>query len=362
MFEYSGSVHMHSKFSDGTGTVQEIAQYASESELDFIILTDHNTLKAKEKGFEKWYDKTMLIVGYEVNDSKNKNHYLVFGLDEVVGTFTRLKDGDLGNKLTAAEYVKKVKEKGGIGFIAHPDEKRKHLEGHPAYPWTAWESEDFDGLEIWNHMSEWAEGLNDSNKVSRLIHPLKSIIAPAKETLKRWDDLNRKRKVVGLGGIDAHAHKHTIMGISVEIFAYKILFKSIRTHVFLDEEIDPGSRKNFERDKKKIIEAIGRGRSFIVNNYNGNGRGFRFTAEYNGVNYISGDEIVLSHKKKSKLILRAMLPAEATMKLIHNGKCVDEYKGMDCIWDSDDAGTYRVEAWKGDRGWIFSNHIRVSKQ
>jgi len=27
----------------------------------------------------------MVIIGYEVNDMDNKNHYLVFGLDEVVG-------------------------------------------------------------------------------------------------------------------------------------------------------------------------------------------------------------------------------------------------------------------------------------
>jgi hypothetical protein len=362
MFEYSGSIHIHSKFSDGTGSVKEIAGYASESELDFIILTDHNTLKAKEKGFENWYKKTMLIVGYEVNDIKNRNHYLVFGLNEVVGSFVKLKDGDLGNKLTAVEYVKEIKKRGGIGFLAHPDEKRKHLEGHPAYPWTAWESEEFDGIEIWNHMSEWAEGLNDSNKVSRFIHPLKSIISPAAETLKRWDKLNEKRKVVALGGIDAHAHKHNIMGIDFEIFAYKILFKSIRTHVFLEQELNPGSSKKLESDKLRIIEAIGKGRSFIVNHYNGSGTGFRFAAEYEGQNFISGDEILFDQKKKKKMIFRVMLPSEATIKLIHNGKCVDEKIGMDGIWDSDETGTYRIEAWKGKRGWIFSNHIRVTEK
>lgn len=359
MFEYSGSIHMHSVFSDGTGTVDEIARYAAESELDFIILTDHNTLKAKEKGFEKWYDDMMLIVGYEVNDIKNRNHYLVFGLDEVVGSFTMLKDGDLGNRLSAAEYVKKVREKGGIGFIAHPDEKRKHLEGHPAYPWTAWDSKDFNGIEIWNHMSEWAEGLNDSNKVYRLIHPLKSIISPPKETLQRWDQLNTERKVVAIGGIDAHAHKHTVMGINFEIFSYKVLFKSIRTHIFLEDEIDTRSKRNFQKYKAKVIDALGRGRSFIVNHYNGNGKGFRFTAEYEGMNYISGDELILNRSKKKSFILRALLPAEASVRLIHDGKCVDEQKGMDFIWDSDEDGNYRIEAWKGTRGWIFSNHIRV---
>lgn len=46
-----------------------------------------------------------------------------------------------------------------------------------------------------------------------------------------------ERKVVAIGGIDAHAHKHNIMGFEFEIFAYKILFKSIRTHILVDREL-----------------------------------------------------------------------------------------------------------------------------
>lgn len=359
MFEYSGSIHLHSKFSDGSGTVSEIGNYARESGLDFVILTDHNNMKAKEKGFEKWFDNTMLIVGYEINDMQNKNHYLVFGMDEVVGTYEKLPDGDLGNRLSAIEYVTKVKEKGGIGFLAHPHEKRKHLPGHPAYPWTAWESEDFTGIEIWNHMSEWAEGLNESNKLQRFLHPLKSITAPMEITLKKWDELNTKRKVVALGGIDAHAHKHNVMGFVFEIFSYKILFKSIRTHVFVDREIMKGDKKNYEFDKKQIIDALGSGRSFIVNNYYGSGTGFRFIAEYNGEHYTMGDEIKFDENKNKKIIFRTFLPSEAKIKLIKDGKCLDELVGFDCIWDSDEKGAYRIEAWKGDKGWIFSNHIRV---
>ncbi len=359
MFEYSGSIHMHSKFSDGSGTVEEIANYACESNLDFIILTDHNTIKAKDKGYEKWHKNLMLIVGYELNDIKNKNHYLVFGMNEVVGTFEKLPDGDLGNRLSAVEYVKEIRNKGGIGFLAHPHEVRNHMPEHPAYPWTAWKSEDFTGIEIWNHMSEWAEGLNESNKLQRFIHPLKSITAPPEATLKKWDELNERRKVVAIGGIDAHAHKHNVMGLVFEIFAYKILFKSIRTHVFVDKEIEKCSPKNFEFDKRQIVDALGRGRSFVVNNYYGNGKGFRFFADYDGDHYTLGDEIKLDKSKNKKIILRAFLPSEAKIKLIHNGKCVDEVKGYDCIWDSDETGSYRIEAWKENKGWIFSNHIRV---
>ncbi len=359
MFEYSGSIHIHSKFSDGSGTVEEIARSAEESGLDFMILTDHNTLRAKEKGYEKWYGDTMLIVGYEVNDIKNRNHYLVFGLDKVIGTFEKLPDGDLGNKLTANEYVSQIKKKGGIGFLAHPHESRDHLPEHPPYPWTAWDSEDFTGMEIWNHMSEWTEGLNESNKLQRFIHPLKSISAPPEITLKKWDELNEKRKVVALGGIDAHAHKHNIMGFEFEIFAYKILFKSIRTHVLVDREFDKGNPESFESDMDQIIDALGKGRSFVVNNYYGSGKGFRFMAEYDGLNYTMGDEIVFDKSRKKKIIFRTFLPSEAKIRLIHNGKCADELNGLDCIWDTDETGSYRIEAWKDKKGWIFSNHIRV---
>jgi hypothetical protein len=359
MFEYTGSIHMHSRFSDGSGTAGEIGEYARESELDFAILTDHNTLKAKEKGFEKWFGNTMFIVGYEVNDNKNQNHYLVFDLDEVVGKFDKLPDGDLGNRLSAKEYVKAINEKGGFGFLAHPDEKRNHLPEHPPYPWTAWDCKDFTGIEIWNHMSEWAEGLNDSNKLQRFIHPLKSIIAPPAETLKKWDELNLKRKVVAIGGVDAHAHKHSIMGFDFEIFAYKILFKSIRTHVLLQKEILKGDKNNFETDKKQILNALRNGNSFIVNNYHGSGTGFRFVAEYNGINYSLGDEIKFDPEKKKKIILRTFVPENGKIRLIHNGKTVDELEGLEGIWDSDETGAYRVEVWKGEKGWIFSNHIRV---
>lgn len=350
---------MHSRFSDGSGSVEEIAVYADESKLDYIILTDHNTLKAKDKGYEKWFGNTMLIVGYEINDIKNKNHYLVFGMDKVVGSFEKLPDGDLGNRLSATEYVKAIKEKGGIGFLAHPHEVRSHLPDHPPYPWTAWDSDDFTGIEIWNHMSEWAEGLNESNKLQRFLHPLKSIIAPPEITLKKWDELNKKRKVVAIGGIDAHAHKHTIMGFEFEIFAYKILFKSIRTHVLVDKEILKGDKKNFEFDKNQIIDALGRGRSFIVNNYYGSGKGFRFFAEYGGKSFTSGDEILFNKQEGKKIILRTMLPSRALIRLIHNGKCINESDGLDCIWDTDKPGSYRIEAWKDKKGWIFSNHIII---
>ena len=81
---------MHSTFSDGTGEVPDIAKYADEVGLDFIMLTDHNTLRALDEGYEKWYGNTLLLVGVELNDKENKNHYLAFGIQEAFTTRTHL--------------------------------------------------------------------------------------------------------------------------------------------------------------------------------------------------------------------------------------------------------------------------------
>ena len=360
MFDYSGAIHIHSTFSDGTGKVDEIAKFANETNLDFIILTDHNTLLAKDEGFEKWHKNTMVIVGYEVNDNMNKNHYLVMGLEELIGTYRVLHNGELGNNLKAFDYVKEIKRRGGVGFIAHPYEKRNQFPEHPAYPWTAWDSEDFDGIEIWNHMSEWVEGLTEKNKVQRFLHPLKTITAPDVKSVHKWDELNGKRKVVAIGSVDAHAHKQNVMGFyNIEVFPYKVLFKSIRTHVLLDKEIETGNSGKFKTYKKEIINALKEGSSFIVNHYYGNGKGFRFFAEYNGTSFKMGDEISFNKKKNKKIVFHAFVPKPVKIKFIKNGKCVDEFQGPNGVWDVDEPGNYRLECWIGDKAWIFSNQIRV---
>lgn len=357
MFEYTGAIHIHSIYSDGTGKIEEIAKAASDSGLDFIMMTDHNTLKPKEDGYEKRLNNVMVIIGYEVNDMNNKNHYLVFGLNEVIGSYSVLDNGELGCKLHAKEYVRLVNEKGGIGFIAHPDEERRIIKGHVAYPWTQWEINDFTGIEIWNHMSEWIEGMSDSNQLQRFLHPLKSIQSPPNKTISRWDVISQQRHVTGIGGVDAHAFKENIMGMfEVEIFAYKILFKSIRTHVLLNEEIT--KKDKFEHSKNKILEALKTGRCFTANFYHGDARGFRFFAECGKEVYNMGDTIECD--RGDNTILRIFVPKQCEIRLIYNGSKIAEINGLQLTFDAKKSGAYRVECWKNGKGWIFSNHIRVN--
>jgi hypothetical protein len=347
MFEYVGAIHIHSVFSDGSGEVKDIALCASDSDLDFILLTDHNTLRALHEGFEGWYAKTLLLVGCEINDKENKNHYLAFGIKEPYST-----------RIPAKEYVRKVKDAGGIGFIAHPNEKRSSMKEHPAYPWTEWSSEDFTGIEIWNHMSEWMEGLTEQNKYTYFLHPLKSISAPPTDTLKLWDELNLKRKVVGIGGIDAHAHKVNILGlVEMEVFPYKVLFKSIRTHILLEDELKVSAESHLINSaKKQIFKSLEEGRCFVSNSYHGDAKGFNFFAEDCNNSYRMGDTIPLV----SGLKLQISVPKQnVKIRIIRNGEEISAENGSFLQFLVKEKGVYRTEVYLDQNAWIFSNHIRI---
>jgi hypothetical protein len=348
MHEYIGAAHIHSTYSDGTGSIPDIARAAAEVGLDFLLLTDHNSLKAKHDGWERWQDGVLLCIGYEINDRDDRNHYLAFGLDETVGA-----------DLDAADYVRRVRERGGVGFIAHPDERRNRRPEHPAYPWTAWECGDFDGLEIWNHMSEWMEGLTEENKFQRFIHPLKSILAPPEETLRRWDALNRTRLVTAIGGVDAHAHRADILGFfDVEVFPYKVMFKSIHTHVLLDAPLRPGESDASEA-ARRILAALRDGRSYVANSYHADPRGFRFAARQDGAEHQMGSTLRFA---AGAIEVTALAPERTALALIHDGARILSVDGSELTYRVAAPGVYRVEAWMDGKGWIFSNPIRIVQE
>ncbi|NJC97310.1 MAG: PHP domain-containing protein, partial [Anaerolineae bacterium] len=76
------NLHMHTRYSDGTGTHKDIADAAMKSGLDAVIVTDHNVLV---EGMEGYYrlgtTRVLLLIGQEVHDQDRvpqKNHLLIF--------------------------------------------------------------------------------------------------------------------------------------------------------------------------------------------------------------------------------------------------------------------------------------------
>ncbi len=347
LYEVVGAIHLHSDFSDGSLPIPEIARIAENKNLDYLMFSDHNTLEPKRQGLERWHGRVLVIIGCEINDPDDRNHYLAFRIDR-----------ELEKGLDAKTYVRWVKKMGGFGVIAHPAEKRAFSDAYPPYPWTDWDVEGFDGIEIWNQLSEWLEGVTLRNFMWRIWHPLRSIRFPVWETLERWDQLNRSRRIVGLGGIDVHGFHIKLFGfIPVEIYPYKVQFRSIRTHILLERPlyIQENQSVSFKEAEKNIFEALSHGRCFISNASIGNAKGFRFWAEGQQGTFIMGSRI----PKQGELVFRVRSPLSGLIRLLKDGQEVRRKKGNAMNHRSAKEGVYRVEIFRKRRGWVYSNPIVV---
>jgi hypothetical protein len=341
--QYSGIIHVHSTYSDGSLSIPKIARIANELDIDFLLFTDHNTLQPLYDGMEGWYDRILVGVGCELNDSRNMNHYLAFDINE-----------EVSSEVPPNEYMAEVKKQGGFGIIAHPDEKRNAMPEYPPYPWTLWDSETFDGIEIWNQMSEWMEGLTPRNKYWRAMHPRRSILAPTDETLRKWDRINENRRVFGIGGVDAHAHIYRLWGfLRYRIFRYKVIFRTIRTHILTRRELIVGSdhRHNLET----VYNTLKTANCFVSNRYVGDATTFRSWVDNGKRSVIMGDEIEFLKGTR----LHARLPRKASVRLIRNGELKAEKVGETITFNITEPGVYRIEVHKKKRPWIYTNHFRI---
>jgi len=167
--------------------------------------------------------------------------------------------------------------------------------------------------------------------------------------------VNESRKVVGIGGIDAHAHQHKLLAglVEVTVFRYKVQFQTVRTHLLLPVNFQPGMEIN--EAKQLIYDALLNCRVFVSNYFNGEARGFFFAAE-NSINQVAlGDELNLDQSTW----LRVHLPAAAEVRWIRNGEIIKQESGQDLQYSVSQPGLYRVEIFRKNRAWIYSNHIRI---
>ena len=346
-YEAVGAVHMHSDFSDGSLPIPAIAGIAAQKPLDFLMFSDHNTLEPKRRGYEGWHGDVLVLIGYEINDPDDRNHYLAFQLEH-----------EIPSGLRAAEYVRQVREAGGFGIIAHPAEKRGFSDAYPPYPWTDWDAVGFDGIEIWNQLSEWIEGVTKRNIWWRILHPLRSIRFPVWETLDRWDHLNQARRVVGIGGIDVHAFQIKLLGlIPVEIYPYKVQFRSIRTHILTEKPLmdEQKGKLSFSEAEAELFGSLRKGHCFIVNNALGDGRGFRFRAKTEEGELIMGDRTT----QGSSVRFEVSTPQKALIRLLRDGKVIQSSLTETMSHNTTESGVYRVEVFRRRKGWIYSNPIVV---
>ena len=160
LHDLASVVHLHSTYSDGTGTVPQIAAAAADAGVDVVLLTDHDTLEAKRRGEEGWYGSVLVLVGEEVSP-RGRNHYLAFGLDEPIDHAG----------LDSAGIVRAVAEAGGFGFAAHPWSKgserfRRVVAGLPLHDI---ETAGLTGIEVWSfrtgEFERWKALVEENNDI-----------------------------------------------------------------------------------------------------------------------------------------------------------------------------------------------------
>jgi hypothetical protein len=122
-------------------------------------------------------------------------------------------------------------------------------------------------------------------------------------------------------------------------------------HLLLTEPLSPDN----EQAKRQMIEAIRECHLFISNYRRGDARGFSFYAENAGRFAGAGDSISL----KGEVRMHVRTPRECKIRLLRDGNLTLEKKGISLEYSTRQPGNYRVEAYRGKKGWIFSNHIRV---
>jgi hypothetical protein len=343
-YDYKGIIHCHSTYSDGTGDMEEIGKAANDAGLDFVMMTDHDQMKPVEDGQEKWNGSSIIICGTEI--TPDKNHFIVFG-DK------KLKDVEKLRALKPQEYIDAVAAQGWFGFIAHPDHGGTAKFGIPSYRWEDWNVGTYCGMGLWDLMTDWQSQLDREDVSMEVYTEFEDWLSgPRIETLKRWDELNKKGKVVGIGEIDNHKYKKEYNGQTLEIFPYETAFKTISNHILLDKPLE----KDFKKAKKQVLEALKHGSVYVSFDWWDDPTDFSFEID-NGKKVAGmGDTIELGEKTE----LVASFPQEGLLNVYKNGESILEEEGDEILVDLTEPGAYRVEAMRNDIVWILSNNIYVT--
>ncbi len=354
-----GVYHVHSRESDGTGTVAEIAAAAGRAGLQFVILTDH--LDGSRPEPPPHYEGHVLVIE-ALEISSAPGHYVALGLTQSPYPLA----GE------ARDVVEDVRRLGGFGIAAHPDSPRQSLR---------WDDRqrDVDGIEWFNADSQWR-----SQPLPLLLraipeYPIRppetvaSLFTRPDVTLARWDALTRTRRVVGIAAADAHARfgigggsDPYEGGLTVPAPSYEAVFRAMSLSV----ELDGSLTGNAAADAARLLASVRRGHLYTVID------GYR-TPGWLSFEGRSGHEVaregdVLPVRGVVTLRAESDAPAGSAISLIRDGQRVMTTEGPVLEWTSQGAedappqkGTFRVEVQVAGRRasqavpWIVSNPIYV---
>jgi hypothetical protein len=243
-----------------------------------------------------------------------------------------------------------VRDAGGFGFAAHPFSEGSARFRRPGMPHSGLDCEALDGIELWNFANDTGEQIRGVGGLVRLLAtPERALDHPPERNMRRWDDLCRSRRVVAIGGLDAHQFGKRIGPfVPVRVMAYHRSFRLIRTHVLCEE---PPARE-LERDRELVFGALREGRCYIAVDSVAPANGFRFEAA----------DVAMGGEARAGLrTLHVRTPLPARLRVLRDGGEIAAADGTMLDVEVEEPGVYRAEARRTakrrERTWIVSNPV-----
>jgi predicted metal-dependent phosphoesterase TrpH len=168
---YRGELHCHTHHSEAPGSLEDLVATARAQELDFVAVTEHNTVSHLPELEACKCEDLLLIPGMEI--TTDGGHANVWGIDRWIEF--RCRDQE-----QIARVVAEAKSRGALISVNHPKEMGP--------PWTYGMESEFDCLEVWQ--LAWFM-LNE-------------------QSLILWEGLLREgHRITGVGGSDYHQESYT---------------------------------------------------------------------------------------------------------------------------------------------------------
>ncbi len=352
MHEYTINLHMHTTFSDGTGSHTDIAEAAIRAGLDAVIVTDHNVwVQGVEGYFGKDDKKVLILVGEEIHDRQRdpqKNHLLVFGVEKELEHLAA----------DPQTLINAINDNQGLSFLAHPYDPESETFGEKNLSWVDWDIDNFTGVELWNSLSEFKSLLTGYLPAIFYAFNFKRVArGPFSQSISIWDRLLAKGKpIVAVGGSDAHNLLGKLGPISRNLFPYEWHFGAINTHILASEELTG----NASTDRILIYDALRQGHCYLGYDLPASTKGFRFSAQSKNGTAIMGDTTQFTDSPT----LQINLPQKAEVHLLKDGQVILTHKNRKTTeFQVNQPGVYRVEVYinykERRRAWIFSNPIYI---
>ena len=347
-----GAMHIHTRRSDGTGTVDQVAAAAARAGLSFVIITDHGNL-SRELEPPSYRSGVLCIEAVEI--STKGGHVVALGLSK--------SPYPLGGE--PRDVVDDIARLGGMSIAAHPTSSKADLR------WRDW-SAPIDGIEWLNGDSEWRDERAASLGRTLLTYPfrqaetLASLLDRPDAALSAWDKLASDHPVVAVAASDAHAR----IGfrsegdpfeprIALHLPAYEQAFRAFSISI-------PGVALGHDAatDARAVVDAIRHGHVFSSIDGLASPAIVAFTAESGGVSAQGGD--TLRAGNPATFSLESNAPSDARVRLLRNGVQVADVTGPKLMYVGTEAGAYRVEIYFPHAPgvppipWIVTNPIYLS--